>query len=203
MVGDGRAVAFFLFSLYGSNCLSEPNSILHLPRRQCHRNVLTRVAHKEDALEAQLIECNGPPRMGGVSRGGRPTLPTTPFSGPIRASKRMGPDGIRKCAIARKLSMARTFLAFVVLSQPESCNSHGRHAFGGVVFFLFWADNDFRIWQDSQSKRRGYEDLTLLPDFTYRSGHKCGGAKAGPEALAIHGDPRSTIYSCFVRNIFA
>ena len=84
MVGDGRAMAF---SLYGSNCLSEPESILHPPRRQCHRNVITRVAGKEDALEAQLIECNGPPRMGGVSRGGRPTLPTTPFSGAIRSPR--------------------------------------------------------------------------------------------------------------------
>jgi len=99
--------------------------------------------------------------------------------------------------------MARTLLAFVALWQPESRNSHGRHAFGEVVFFLFWADNGFRMWQDSQSKRRGYEDLTLPPDFIYRSGHKCGGAKAGAEALAIHSDPRSTIYSRFVRNIFA
>ncbi len=96
MVGDGRAMAFFLFSLYGSNCFSEPDSILHIPRRPCHRNLITRVAGKEDALEAQLIECSGPPRVGGVCRGGRPTLPTTPFSGPMQASKRMGPDGIRK-----------------------------------------------------------------------------------------------------------
>jgi len=45
--------------------------------------------------------------------------------------------------------MARTLLPFVALWQPERRNSHGRHAFGDVVFYLFWPDNAVRMGHES------------------------------------------------------